>query len=314
MEESNNAARLRLARIKRQVEKLRIERAFLLEQLAKRTSANVEDSDGSPSPPPTVRPTTLRLPLSQDADSFQPKDKPLRIKRGHRKASPAADADSKSVVVEESPSKKSASAENSGRGRSNGAKRERRPSELYELYASSQRAQLYPGGKVPADLSERDPDIEEECSSRWRDLGEDGQRRFEKDYDKKLKGKGKQVALPEDDSGDNKGEPDRPPPTQFYSDEDEDAMLDRLYAARDAKARFYRAQRQKKLEAAEASKEREAAAQEEAEAAKSPAEKDAQDKVDKVEESAAQDEDVEMADNPPEEENADKGKGKADEE
>jgi hypothetical protein len=33
---------------------LRIERAFLLEQLAKRTSANVEDSDGSPSPPPTV--------------------------------------------------------------------------------------------------------------------------------------------------------------------------------------------------------------------------------------------------------------------
>lgn len=54
VEESNHAARLRLARIKRQVEKLRLERAFLLEQLAKRTSANVEDSDGSPSPPPTV--------------------------------------------------------------------------------------------------------------------------------------------------------------------------------------------------------------------------------------------------------------------
>ena len=55
VEEANNAARLRLARIKRQVEKLRIERAFLLEQLSKRTSANVEDSEGSPSPPPTVR-------------------------------------------------------------------------------------------------------------------------------------------------------------------------------------------------------------------------------------------------------------------
>lgn len=54
VEDANDAARLRLARIKRQVEKLRIERAFLLEQLAKRTSANVEDSDGSPSPPPTV--------------------------------------------------------------------------------------------------------------------------------------------------------------------------------------------------------------------------------------------------------------------
>lgn len=54
VEEANDAARLRLARIKRQVEKLRIERAFLLEQLAKRTSTNVEDSEGSPSPPPTV--------------------------------------------------------------------------------------------------------------------------------------------------------------------------------------------------------------------------------------------------------------------
>lgn len=54
VEDANDAARLRLTRVKRQVEKLRIERAFLLEQLAKRTSTNVEDSEGSPSPPPTV--------------------------------------------------------------------------------------------------------------------------------------------------------------------------------------------------------------------------------------------------------------------
>lgn len=63
VEDANDAARLRLARIKRQVEKLRIERAFLLEQLAKRTSANVEDSDGSPSPPPTVCYHFLPAPL-----------------------------------------------------------------------------------------------------------------------------------------------------------------------------------------------------------------------------------------------------------
>lgn len=55
VEEDNEAARLRLARLKRGVEKLRLERAFLLDQLAKRTSTNVEDSEGSPSPPPTVR-------------------------------------------------------------------------------------------------------------------------------------------------------------------------------------------------------------------------------------------------------------------
>lgn len=54
MEEHNDAARLRLHRLRRQLDKLRVERAFLLEQVARRTSMNVEDSEGSPSPPPTV--------------------------------------------------------------------------------------------------------------------------------------------------------------------------------------------------------------------------------------------------------------------
>jgi non-histone protein 10 len=54
VEEANDASRIRLTRMKGGIEKLRLERAFLLEQLAKRTSTNVEDSEGSPSPPPTV--------------------------------------------------------------------------------------------------------------------------------------------------------------------------------------------------------------------------------------------------------------------
>jgi len=55
VEEANDASRVRLSRAQRAIEKLRLERAFLLEQLAKRTSTNVEDSEGSPSPPSTVR-------------------------------------------------------------------------------------------------------------------------------------------------------------------------------------------------------------------------------------------------------------------
>lgn len=55
VEETNDASRTRLVRIQRGIEKMRLERAFLLEQLAKRTSTNVEDSEGSPSPPATVR-------------------------------------------------------------------------------------------------------------------------------------------------------------------------------------------------------------------------------------------------------------------
>ncbi|KFY18301.1 hypothetical protein V491_04803, partial [Pseudogymnoascus sp. VKM F-3775] len=66
VEEANDASRIRLLRMRRGIEKMRLERAFLLEQLSKRTSTNVEDSDGSPSPPPT------------------PKEKPLRTKRGRR--------------------------------------------------------------------------------------------------------------------------------------------------------------------------------------------------------------------------------------
>ncbi|KAI9799067.1 MAG: hypothetical protein M1833_004261 [Piccolia ochrophora] len=72
VDEANDAYRLRKVRLTRGILKLRLERAFLLEQLAKRTSANVEDSEGSPSPPPT------------------PKEKPLRTKRGHRRPTPAS--------------------------------------------------------------------------------------------------------------------------------------------------------------------------------------------------------------------------------
>lgn len=61
VEEANDASRQRIVRMERSIQKMRLERAFLLEQLSKRTSTNVEDSDGSPSPPPTVRcsPTSL---------------------------------------------------------------------------------------------------------------------------------------------------------------------------------------------------------------------------------------------------------------
>jgi hypothetical protein len=91
VEEANDASRQRLARINRSIQKLRLERAFLLEQLAKRTSTNVEDSEGSPSPPPTVRfphPSSAHILITTDKLTpllEQPKEKPLRTKRGHRK-------------------------------------------------------------------------------------------------------------------------------------------------------------------------------------------------------------------------------------
>ncbi|KAF2751378.1 hypothetical protein M011DRAFT_112424 [Sporormia fimetaria CBS 119925] len=72
IEENNDATRLRISRTNRGITKLRLERAFLLEQLQKRMQYSVDDSDRSSSPPPT------------------PTDKPLRSKRGHRQKTPPA--------------------------------------------------------------------------------------------------------------------------------------------------------------------------------------------------------------------------------
>ncbi|RDA92946.1 hypothetical protein CP533_5550 [Ophiocordyceps camponoti-saundersi (nom. inval.)] len=136
VEDANDAARLRLARIKRQVEKLRIERAFLLEQLAKRTSTNVEDSEGSPSPPPT--PADIRT--APDPNLAKPKDKPLRIKRGHRKSAPAGDAESKPGPSKPSPTSES----QSKAGKSGSANGEAKPSrdaheQGYDIYEEEMR-------------------------------------------------------------------------------------------------------------------------------------------------------------------------------
>jgi hypothetical protein len=73
IEDSNDSTRQRILRLNRGVQKMRLERAFLLEQLNKHMEYNIDDSDRSSSPPPT------------------PTDKPLRSKRsggGHRKGSP----------------------------------------------------------------------------------------------------------------------------------------------------------------------------------------------------------------------------------
>ena len=188
VEEANDAARLRLARLKRQVEKLRIERAFLLEQLSRRTSANVEDSEGSPSPPPTVRDGAGKLFAAGNRDmtnlarAKKPKEKPLRIKRGHRKAAALLDIDAKatpggSVKEVASPgsdanatggaSKRSKS--RAGGASTNGsAKAAKPPASAYELYCADARPIL----EAKNEGGEGDLNIEEELKQGWEDMPE----------------------------------------------------------------------------------------------------------------------------------------------
>ncbi|EAA29377.2 hypothetical protein GE21DRAFT_4909 [Neurospora crassa] len=198
VEEANDAARLRLARLKRQVEKMRLERAFLLEQLAKRTSTNVEDSDGSPSPPPT------------------PKEKPLRIKRGHRKPSAMPNLDLPTAagatfinqnLQTQSPSSDAFSAAQPTNGLHKGTLRPLKPSSAFELYCDDKRAaskekaavakaaaaaaaskEAAEGSGSPEDVDNDNEnenngditDVEEETLSReWKDLPEDRRKEFE---------------------------------------------------------------------------------------------------------------------------------------
>lgn len=249
VEEANDAARLRLARLKRQVEKMRLERAFLLEQLAKRTSTNVEDSDGSPSPPPTVRDAISSPPGSPlhpgghtrhhnqhhhhhhhhtslhqsrtgrvgklTATTVQPKEKPLRIKRGHRKPSAMPNLDLPSAagatfinqnLQTQSPSSDAFSAAQPTNGLHKGTLRPLKPSSAFELYCDDKRAaskekaavakaaaaaaskEAAEGSGSPEDVDNDNEnenngditDVEEETLSReWKDLPEDHRKAFE---------------------------------------------------------------------------------------------------------------------------------------
>ncbi|UNI14298.1 hypothetical protein JDV02_000942 [Purpureocillium takamizusanense] len=164
VEDANDAARLRLARIKRQVEKLRIERAFLLEQLAKRTSTNVEDSEGSPSPPPT------------------PKDKPLRIKRGHRKSA-VNDADSKAGAAgsfKEPGSPGSEAQSHPPEGQSKGskstangvAKSSKKSVSAFDVYSAEKRPDLEDKNK------DGDANIDEDLARDWEELPDDAKSEY----------------------------------------------------------------------------------------------------------------------------------------
>ncbi|KAI2613291.1 hypothetical protein GGR54DRAFT_616070 [Hypoxylon sp. NC1633] len=181
IEEESQAYRLRIHRLQRQIQKQRLERAFLLEQIAKRTSTNVEDSEGSPSPPPT------------------PKDKPLRIKKGHRKPSllpvhePGAATNAAFIsqnLTTLSPSSDAFShsqldsLKDHGRGANGVAKRPKRPSNAFEIYCNDNRPILQAQNKDKIAAGEFR--LEEELARGWKDLPEKEKDEFEDRFKQEL--------------------------------------------------------------------------------------------------------------------------------
>ncbi|KAI0181087.1 hypothetical protein GGR52DRAFT_18308 [Hypoxylon sp. FL1284] len=182
IQEESKAYQLRIQRLERQIQKTRLERAFLLEQIQKRTSTNVEDSEGSPSPPPT------------------PKDKPLRTKRGHRKPSllpvnepgsgpnatfvsqnlntlsPSSDAFSHSQLDQKD--------HGGGRPTNGMTKRPKRPSNAFEIYCNDTRPVLQAQHKDKIAAGEFR--LEEELARGWKDLPEKEKEEFQIRYEQEL--------------------------------------------------------------------------------------------------------------------------------
>ncbi|KAL0931994.1 HMG box protein [Colletotrichum truncatum] len=201
VEEENDATRVRLARIRRQIEKLRMERAFLLEQLAKRTSTNVEDSDGSPSPPPTVGPPpSPPRRQSRLLTPSQPQEKPLRTKRGHRKPSVLAEIDSAAKNNSPNPLSQNAAtispssetfshtqggdtSQGADTARTNGvAKPPKRPGNAFDLYCGETRPALEEKKKE----DDADLNVDEELARGWKDLPEGEKEEFQARSEKEM--------------------------------------------------------------------------------------------------------------------------------
>ncbi|KAK7966485.1 uncharacterized protein PG986_000762 [Apiospora aurea] len=175
IEEENDAYRLRATRLKRQIQKLRLERAILLEQIQKRTSTNVEDSEGSPSPPPT------------------PEDKPLRVKRGHRKTSlvPGGDRETGSAgpsFLSQTMRGLSPGSEfshgDSFTGRPTNGHHHSRPSNAFEIYCNDMRPVLQE--KHKDEIAAGEFRLEEELARGWKDLPQTEKDEFQARYEQEL--------------------------------------------------------------------------------------------------------------------------------
>lgn len=201
VEDANDASRQRIVRMERSIQKMRLERAFLLEQLSKRTSTNVEDSEGSPSPPPT------------------PKEKPLRTKRGHRKPSfltNLADARSGTTFIPQGPvaispssdafshsnmestihasvppvAAKSATSKRhlAANGRANPSSRTASPKRVrnaFEVYCSDMRPILTVDNRKA--IADGSFDVEKALAVGWQDIDEDQRAAFQRRYEESKK-------------------------------------------------------------------------------------------------------------------------------
>lgn len=192
VDETNDAYRVRRVRLNRGILKLRLERAFLLDQLAKRTEDPAEDTEGSPSPPPTPKEGAPRL-KRNGAPSENQKNSPLltsydpsaRMAPSSERAGPGGDIRPRNKHLPGSSPPLLAIASNKRSSSRPGASNDRHESNgqhtskststrtpsAYLLFCSDKREDLK---REHADDAEFN--LTKTLAQTWRSLGRDGQK------------------------------------------------------------------------------------------------------------------------------------------
>ncbi|KAK9463935.1 uncharacterized protein V1516DRAFT_669078 [Lipomyces oligophaga] len=188
VEESNNLLILRLARSKRGVQRMRLERAFLLEKLEERTFFKVDDSEGSPSPPASPVRSHKRVALrgGESDGSVSP------MLEEHTTGGFTAIASSGNNTSTPSAAKSKLLVNQAGQVSTPGtsSKRKhtprdphapRRPQNAYIIFCDLEKERVR--NQLIDSQGKDNFDLTKAMAEAWRDLGDDGRKRYYQLYD-----------------------------------------------------------------------------------------------------------------------------------
>ncbi|KAI5780161.1 hypothetical protein DFH27DRAFT_362368 [Peziza echinospora] len=187
IEDTNDVLVLRIQRSRRGIQRARLERAFLLQALEDRTDARVDDSEGSPSPPPTPKEKPLRIKRprkdAQDTPSRHHSQSPTRevypmasYQSTFTSVNPAAAV----PVVESVTSQPTLTVTPSGKKSGPRAPRgPKRPPNAYMIFCDKERNNIRREQEGDEDF-----DMHKALAKAWRDLGPSGQKPYFAEYDR----------------------------------------------------------------------------------------------------------------------------------
>lgn len=187
IEDTNDVLVLRIQRSRRGIQRARLERAFLLQALEDRTDARVDDSEGSPSPPPTPKEKPLRVKRArkdvQDFPSRHHSQSPTR----EREAAPMSHYTSTFSTVNPVLSAAQESAANpimtvppaGKKGGTRAPRGPKRPPNAYMIFCDKERNNIRREQEGDADY-----DMHKALAKAWRDLGHAGQKPYFAEYDR----------------------------------------------------------------------------------------------------------------------------------